>query len=316
MNKDKSIDKTPLVSIVVFTYNSSKFVIETLESAKNQTYSNIELIITDDGSQDDTASLCKAWLKENQTYFKNSKLITVEKNTGVSANCNRGAKATDGEWVKMIAGDDILFENCIAINLKHALSSKKALYYSKVEIFNNSGILQNETDFFNKNSSWFGQKSKTEQKRCYLRYPVMINIPTLFVKKKVLHDLDYYDESFKLMEDQPFLFKFFLNDYDVEYINQTTIKYRSNDQSISRKKGSSRAFEENRYRAYHKYARPNLKNGMRDVIFRVYRDISFYFIFKTIDLKHPFSFLPQHFFFTVVMYLRAKTYTLLLQRFN
>ena len=52
----------PLVSVVVITYNSAKFVIETLESVKSQTYKNIELIISDDCSTDDTVERCRLWL--------------------------------------------------------------------------------------------------------------------------------------------------------------------------------------------------------------------------------------------------------------
>ena len=85
--------ENPLVSIIVITYNSSKYVLETLESAKAQTYQNIELIISDDGSQDETVELCEKWLAENKDRFIDSQIITVEKNTGIPANCNRGVKA-------------------------------------------------------------------------------------------------------------------------------------------------------------------------------------------------------------------------------
>lgn len=49
----------PLVSVVVITYNSSKYIVETLNSVKKQTYKNIELIITDDCSTDNTVSVIK-----------------------------------------------------------------------------------------------------------------------------------------------------------------------------------------------------------------------------------------------------------------
>ena len=51
-----------LVTVVVVTYNSSKYVLETLDSIFEQTYKNIELIITDDGSSDNTVELCREWL--------------------------------------------------------------------------------------------------------------------------------------------------------------------------------------------------------------------------------------------------------------
>ena len=59
-------NNNPLVSIIVITYNSAKFVLETLESAKAQTYQNIELIISDDGSTDNTVQICREWLKNNE----------------------------------------------------------------------------------------------------------------------------------------------------------------------------------------------------------------------------------------------------------
>jgi len=112
-NNNDILEKQPLVSIIVITYNSSKYVLETLESAKAQTYQNIELIVSDDCSTDNTVEICQEWIAKNKERFVRTELITAEKNTGIPANCNRGVKSVQGEWVKLIAGDDALLPDCI-----------------------------------------------------------------------------------------------------------------------------------------------------------------------------------------------------------
>lgn len=52
----------PLVSVIVITYNSAKYVLETLESIRVQSYQNIELIISDDCSKDNTIDICRNWI--------------------------------------------------------------------------------------------------------------------------------------------------------------------------------------------------------------------------------------------------------------
>ena len=106
-------EKMPLVSVAVITYNSSKYVLDTLESIKAQTYKNIELIISDDSSTDNTMQLCKDWCDQNKDRFVRIQVIEPEKNTGVAANCNRAEAACEGDWVKLIAGDDMLLPDCI-----------------------------------------------------------------------------------------------------------------------------------------------------------------------------------------------------------
>lgn len=102
---------TPLVSFCVITYNSSKYILETLESIKNQIYSNIELIITDDCSSDNTVEICNNWLIENKSRFERTILLTTIKNTGVCGNVVRGEKECQGEYFKIIAGDDYLADS-------------------------------------------------------------------------------------------------------------------------------------------------------------------------------------------------------------
>lgn len=118
----------PLVSVSVITYNSSKYVIETLDSIKNQTYQNIELIVSDDCSTDNTVELCRNWIEENKDRFVRTELLTVEKNTGVSANCNRAKEACKGEWVKGIAGDDLLVPECVEICVNYIKEHPETIY--------------------------------------------------------------------------------------------------------------------------------------------------------------------------------------------
>jgi len=85
LTKDKHI---PWVTIIVITYNSSKYIHETLECAKSQTCTNIELIVSDDCSKDTVVDPARNWIDENKERLGRIELITIEKNTGVPAKCN------------------------------------------------------------------------------------------------------------------------------------------------------------------------------------------------------------------------------------
>lgn len=118
----------PLVSVPVITYNSSRTVLETLDSIKAQTYQNIELIVSDDCSTDNTVELCRHWIEQNKSRFVRTELLSVEKNTGVAGNCNRAGVACQGEWVKGIAGDDILMPNCVQDCMDYVAEHPDTIY--------------------------------------------------------------------------------------------------------------------------------------------------------------------------------------------
>jgi len=104
-----------LVSVIVVCYNHSKFIVECLNSIKNQTYANWELIVADDASTDNSVEIIKEWLKENNISAKTN---FHTKNTGLATTLNECIKLLKGESVKLIAADDYLhpdsIENCIA----------------------------------------------------------------------------------------------------------------------------------------------------------------------------------------------------------
>lgn len=211
----------PLVSIVVITYNSSKYVLETLESAKAQTYQNIELIVSDDYSTDNTVEICRNWLDENKERFVRTESVTVEKNTGIAPNCNRGCKIAKGEWVKIIAGDDILMENCVEDNI-----------YEINNIGNNTVALFSPRLPFHENEEFTTPKkpkifslTDSDSKKDLLNIRFFGGV-TIFIRKSIFNKIGYFDERYPFMEDYPFIYKVIHNGYDIEYFDKVTIKYR------------------------------------------------------------------------------------------
>lgn len=231
-------DKNPLVSIIVITYNSAKFVLETLESAKAQTYQNIELIISDDCSSDNTIEICREWLKDNKDRFVNTELITVGKNMGIPANCNRGVKASKGEWIKLIAGDDALFEDCIEKNLDYVKKNPFAkVVVSKIARYLETFEEENFSHFTSHDDSLFFLSNPKQQYNLLLRMDRIMTTPTLFISKCV-YKFENYDERFKLIEDYPFWLNITKHGIKIHYFDYVTVKYRQSESSVNNYKSN------------------------------------------------------------------------------
>ena len=136
----------PTVSVVVMTYQSSKFILETLVSIKHQTWEDIELIISDDASTDNTVKLCYDFMEKNRDRFTNIKVLVSEKNKGIPANYNQGIKAASGKWIKFVDADDVLLENCIKDNIEYANQNPNACFIASdvIEIDVNSNIIRKQ----------------------------------------------------------------------------------------------------------------------------------------------------------------------------
>lgn len=222
----------PLVSICVITYNSSETVIETLESIYNQTYRNIELIVSDDCSSDNTVEIVKNWLDEKRSRFQAAEIITVEKNTGVTGNVNRAVKKAKGKYVKDIAGDDILLndytEKCVSYLEKNPETD---VLFTDVKFFStdNSKVHKNsiiDYNFFNKNAEeQFSQIIKNGLP--------CIPTPSSIYTKKILEKLDYFDENIPMWEDGPIYFKLAKNNIKLYFLDTVGVLNRVRKDSLS-----------------------------------------------------------------------------------
>ena len=221
-----------LVTVAVATYHSADYVLETLESVFNQAYENIELIVSDDCSTDATVSTVQKWISEerNRNRFQRIELITVPKNTGVSANCNRCIAAATSDWIKFIAGDDILLPDCIADNMAFAEENANAhIIFSQVEVFQDTfegkNYLRLSPEIFPDNL--MNQNlSAQDQYRSLLVHDRINYTPSYFFNKNALLKVGGYDESNRLVEDYPMWLKLTREGEQLYYFHKPTVGYR------------------------------------------------------------------------------------------
>lgn len=218
----------PLVSIIVITYNSSKYVLETLESARAQTYQNIELIVSDDGSTDDTVQICRDWLKENSERFVQTQLLTVEKNTGIPANCNRGVKASKGEWIKLIAGDDVLKNDCIDINLEYLQVNKQVeILQTQSMVFLNNFRSDKIISIIPHQNRFFESDPDTQNK--ILQENNYVIAPSVIISRELYDRIEGFDERFKLFEDITFWLNATKSGARFHLLDKPTVYYRKHN---------------------------------------------------------------------------------------
>lgn len=132
--------ESPLVSICIPTYNGEKYIEEALISALNQTYKNIEIIISDDNSSDRTLEI----VNRIKHGTKVPLYIYQHQPKGIGANWNNCVRKANSDFIKFLFQDDILNPSCLEKMMRIALMDHKiGLVFSKREI-----ICSEKTKFF------------------------------------------------------------------------------------------------------------------------------------------------------------------------
>lgn len=260
-----------VVSIIIITYNSSAFILETLESAKNQSYKNIELIISDDSSKDNTVEICENWLENNRNRFVNSQIIKVPENTGVSANCSRGSEAARGEWIKFIAGDDILAPNCVETLLEICLKNNYEVLVSDLKCFTSKEEYDYPYDKEVRNH--FFTLNVEEKYEYYLQNPFFLNVPSFFFNSKVLQITGIFNLKYKLLEDQPMIYTILKNKVDIHYEKVQVVFYRMHESSIVGSMNPN--FRKNLFECYQEYRKPFIKNNLKGIVLKTMIELDY-----------------------------------------
>jgi len=111
-----------MISVCIPTYNGGKYLEECLESVFNQTYTNFEVIVTDDCSTDNSLEIVQKFAHDKRLrYFRN------KKNLGLVGNWNNTLLQANGEWIKFLFQDDLLSANCLQKMVDVAMETGKKI---------------------------------------------------------------------------------------------------------------------------------------------------------------------------------------------
>jgi alpha-1,3-rhamnosyltransferase len=260
------VDPAPLVSVIVISYNSSRWILETLESIKNQTYRNIELIISDDCSNDKTIEIAENWIINNSNRFRATQILRAVINSGIPANCNQGFYAAKGEFIKSIAADDILLPGCIQKNIDFISKHEgcEIIFSKALSIDDKSDLIEKVISYYRNDNprfkEFFFSLTPKKQLKHYCRETIFLLTPTIFISKKLFELVKPYDERLKIFEDIPIIIKVLKNGNKLWYNPEDTVYYRLHNTSISKMKNkglSERSLNELRY-IFKNYRKPNL----------------------------------------------------------
>ncbi len=213
---------TPLVSVICLCYNHERFLAEALDSVLAQTYPNLEIIIVDDCSTDNSVRIITAYVQQ----FPQLKFISTGQNTGNCATFNKGWQASQGEFILDFATDDVLLPNALALQVaafrKHG--NTYGVVYADAAYMNDTGkhlYLHSQKYAPAPDGNVFAEVIR--------RY--FICAPTMMMRRQVLETLGGYDENL-YYED----FDFWIRSSRVFaylYVPEPTIKRRLHAQSMS-----------------------------------------------------------------------------------
>jgi len=262
----KKIKEFPLVSEIAICHKHADYVIETLDSIRNQTYSNIEIIIINN-VKDKCESIIQNWIKK---YEIKCVFIQNEEQKTLTQNCNIGLANSTGKYFQVISCDDVLLPQKIEkqVGLFETLDEKYACVYSDEERINRNGeILVAETLFQERLRKYCLVEMPRGNLIFYFSEVAFISAASNVYKTKIIKDLNGFDEDF-LIEDWPLYLKLSKNHYCFDYVDEVLVQYRVLSNSLSHARTWKYHFEH--LRIYSKYTDILIKNYRTSLKIRFY----------------------------------------------
>ena len=212
------VDKNPLVSIIMPNYNYSKYLDESILSVLNQTYGNIELIVVDDGSTDNSLECIRK-------YVGRLKLVT-QSQSGVAAARNAGLSIAKGEYVCFIDSDDSWQNNKIEKQISIILKSEARVVYSSINVCDSEMKLLAVQE----------AKYRGSCGKYYRKYPgraiVLLGCSSALIDSNAILEVGGFNTSLNTSADWDF-FQRLSQKFEIEYIEEALVNYRRHSSSMS-----------------------------------------------------------------------------------
>jgi len=215
------------ISVVVPCYNGEQFLDKAIESVASQTYKNLEIIIINDGSNDRTENIVKAWQNKDSRV----RYVKHKKNKGLAVARNTGIRVSVGGIIALLDADDIWEKKKLEEEIKKIKAGADAVYCN--------AQLVGEKDKKLGESYWdrmnaYPYRGQNCLREVFKRNITLLGSSVLF-KKKIWDELEGFDERLKAVEDYDFLLKMATMHYKIDYVDDCLFFYRIHKTRMSSK---------------------------------------------------------------------------------
>jgi glycosyltransferase involved in cell wall biosynthesis len=210
----------PKVSVIIPNFNYGHYLPDALKSVQNQTYTNIEIIVVDDGSYDASVSIVK--------LFKNV-IILQQENLGVSFARNFGMSKCTGDYIAFLDADDVWDVNKVEKQINSMLKSGSEFSYTGIYITNSDLRIQSEI-----HPRYSGAVHLE-----YIKNPstavIVLGSSTAIISRKLFHLAGFFDTGLSISADWEYFFRCSVH-AEVEFIDQPLTFYRIHGKNMSQRK--------------------------------------------------------------------------------
>lgn len=215
-------EQQPLVSIVIACYNHAQFVQESIQSAIDQDYENIELIIIDDGSKDNSVEVIQEMIPACEERFVRFE-FRYRPNKGLCATLNEALEWCEGEYLSPLASDDIIKKYKTSIQVKYLEENKDSLgVFGAVQLMDSKSVLSKA-------------KFKRERKNTFddiFTYKHHLPAPTQMLRLDAVKKTGGYREDL-IIEDWSMWLFLTENGGTLDYVKKVFALYRRHDGNLS-----------------------------------------------------------------------------------
>ncbi len=217
-----------MVSICIPAYNCEKYIAETIGCFCRQTYSNIEIIVVNDGSSDGTAAAIQTIRDERL------RLINVD-NGGAASARNIAFSHSGGEFIIFFDADDLIREDFVYHQLKAVINKQEAIVLAAWGRFHDDDIRTFKLDSSPETTMSFEEWIRLYWYNCN----PMTNPGRAIIPRDILKRAGAWDERLSLNDDLEFFTRVFLNADRIIFNHEAVLHYRSGISGLSSKKGTA-----------------------------------------------------------------------------
>ena len=232
----ENAEKTPELSIIVPIYKVEKYLDECIRSLLQQTFTDFELILVDDGSPDACPQICDAAAE------KDSRVRVIhQKNGGLSAARNTGIEAARGNWLGFVDSDDFVAPDMYEKLYHAAVNAGADCAVCSVQLTDENGKQIETPPNMKVTAGVYGQAALLEQLRSGWYPPLVMAVNKLY-KRELFRTLRYPER--RLHEDNFVVAELYLSMGSAVYIEDALYYYRQRTGSIMQSKCTLRSLDE------------------------------------------------------------------------